>query len=515
MKFLPTLLVTILSSYSVGQGIAKITTIQLPKGSSRIQEALHQDINGDGRPDLILSVGDTHRRFGRSLHIHFRATKNAKSPFTQTPDVKVAIPPSVTAFGIGDVYGDSQAELIWFGARGVYSYRHNAPEQSRTTKLLACEFLFQYAHPQSALAWQAGIQDLNGDGLVDLIVPERNGYRIAIQRRSKQGVVQFEGQFMKLPDPQLETGSQTRGIQGSTRGNSFDITLDVGTATPNSPLVDISDEIPTPKLVDWNADGHLDLIAKQGDHVFIWTQSDTNKFTTKPNYDLTFPIDGKRTWLDPSFNSWITDFNRDQRADSILFSKDRDSDRVRTHVMFFEQTPGKPNPLYHAGIPQQLLVIDGFLSASRIDDIDGDGWKDLQVAAWRLDALDQIQGSKTIDVEFYVYLNKRGKFSRRPDLTYEETLEAAAMRGGRRNRVFAQFFGDINGDGIRELLIRNRPDHIKIMMIRKRGGQLKMFDRPLHEMTVATKSRLKILDSKKGFAGLLVMEGSQVLVVTY
>lgn len=497
------------------QGIAKITTIQLPKGSSRVHQALHRDLNGDGRPDLILAVGDSQQRRARSIRIHYRAVAGSMSPFAQTPDLEIAVPSSVTAFAIGDVHPDTHAELIWFGSRGVYCYRPNAAEQRRTTKLIACEFLFQYADSESVLSWQTGVIDLNGDGLVDFILPERNGYRIGLQRRGEDGARHFDGQFLKLPERTLRTDGRPNAIRGSGRGNTVRISLDIGTGTPKKPLVDISHAVPTPKLADWDGDGDLDLIVKHGDRVLVWTREATGKFSNQARFDLEFPLDGERTRLDPSFSTWLTDFNKDGRADSILFTKDRDSEEVRTHVMFFEHTQGKPHPLYHQGTPQQLLVIAGFLSSARLEDVDGDGWPDLQVAAWRLDALDQIQGSKTIDVEFYVYLNKRGRFSRRPDLIREETIETGTMSEGGGNKIFARFLGDVNGDGIRELLVRSRPDHIKLLMVRKRDGKLSILKRPIHEMSIAKKATLKLLTGDSKHLGFLVLEGSQVLLVTY
>ena len=515
MRVRHVLLAASLTSAVAAQDFGKITTIQLPEGKSRVQEALHQDLNGDQRPDLVLAVRGPGSRAGRSIRVHFRMPEGAASPFSQTPDLEVEVPSSVTAFAIGDVHQSPHPELIWFGPRGAYAYRPHAPAPERTTKLFSSQFLFQSATRRSILSWQSGVRDLNGDGLVDLLLPEKDGYRIAIQRRSEQAEARFDGQFLELPESPLYDDGSSRSIQGSRQGNTFRFSLDIGSDADQPPLVEISDSVPTPSITDWDADGDLDLVAKQGDRVLVWTQGAAGEFAARPTHELNFPIDSKRSRLDPSFNSWLADFNRDRRADSILFTKDRDSDAIRTHVMFFEQTPGKPEPLFHNGVPQQLLVIAGFLSAARLEDVDGDGWMDLQVAAWRLDALDQIQGSKSIDVDFYVFLNKQGKFSRRPDLTHQETLETDSMRGSGGNNLLIRFFGDVNNDGVRELLVRTHPDRIKLLMVRKRRDKLMILDRPIHEMTIARKARVRLLTQRDQHLGFLVLEGNQVLLVTY
>jgi len=509
------LLAASLAGVASSQGLGKITTIQLPKSKSRVQEALHQDLNGDQRPDLVLAIRGQGNRSARSIRVHFRMPPGAASPFSQTPDLEIEVPSSVTAFAIGDVHTSPHQELIWFGPRGAYSYRPQAPAPERTTKLISSEFLFQSATRRSILSWQPGVRDLNGDGLVDLLLPEKGGYRIATQRRSEQAEARFDSQFLELPENPLLDDGAGNTIEGSRRGNTFRFSLDIGSDGARPPLVKISDTVPTPSIADWDADGDLDLVARQGDRVLVWTQNAAGKFATRPEHELVFPITAKHSRLDPSFNSWLADFNRDQRADSVLFTKDRDSDAIRTHVMFFEHTPGKPEPLFHNGTPQQLLVIAGFLSSARLKDVDGDGWEDLHVAAWRLDALDQIQGSKSIDVDFYVFLNKQGKFSRRPDLTHQETLETDTMRGSGGNNLLIQFIGDVNNDGLQELLVRPNPDRIKLLMVRKRGGKLTILERPVHELAIAKTARVKLLTRQDRYLGFLILEDNQVLLVTY
>jgi len=119
-----------------------------------------------------------------------------------------------------------------------------------------------------------------------------------------------------------------------------------------------------------------------------------------------------------------------------------------------------------------------------------------------------------LDVELYVYLNERGRFAKSPSLTHTETIEGSSMQSGG-NRTFARFFGDVTGDGVSELLVRSRPENIRLLMVRKRRGTLSLIQRPLHEMKIHKDARIRVLRSNAAHRGFLVLEENQVLLVTF
>ncbi|MCA8958564.1 MAG: VCBS repeat-containing protein, partial [Planctomycetes bacterium] len=480
------------------------------------------DLDGDGRADLVLAVAAERRRFERSLRIH-RA--RADGSHAQRPDVEVPLPPTVSACAIGDVHPDPGTELIWFGARGAYAWLGTRPQAQRVVKLVAAEFLFQMPLADDVVSWQDGVRDVDGDGLVDLVLPEPDGYCIALQRRPPTGGVSFSVQRLKLPerDEPLRIRSPRRGsarrgapVRGRREPRGFSLSISVsGMPRTAEPLVDVDEHVPAPQLVDWDGDRDLDIVAKSGSSVSVWLQGPAGTFSSAPNHTFAFPLTDEQTQLDPSFSSWLADLDGDRRSDAVLLCKAQGGSEIRTQVMVFRQRPNTDRPLFDGGTPAQLLVLGGFTAAPRLSDIDGDGSPDLTVAAWRLDALDQLRsgGTSAIDVELYVFNNRRGRFSRTPDLTYTTSVQGEALRSG--DKLFARFVGDLNGDRVRELLVRDRPERVRLMLVRRQGEALQVHGRPLYEMALDPGATLRVLEDPADRPGFLVLEPTQVLLVTF
>jgi hypothetical protein len=493
--------------------LGDVTTVQAPKNST-IQEVLYEDLSGDGRRDLILAVREKGKDYGRTLRIYL--SKPGKTTFSQTPDTIVRIPRSVSACAIGDVHGDPGGEVLWFGARGVYAWRPNAPEKDRAVKLVASEFLFQYPHPKTVLSWQPGVKDLDGDGLSDLVLPEPDGYRIAIQKRDQAGAVTFSTSKLAVPpSPPRRQGAGQAPIRGSRQGDGFNINVSLGgTGSAGGPLVSVSESVAAPQFHDWDGDGDLDVIAKRSERVFVWRQLAKGRFAETPDLVLQFPLTDEQTRLDPRFSASLTDFNLDKRVDAVLVAKDGRSEELRTQIMFFPQKSGDA-PLFAEGVPGQLLVLAGFTSRPRFRDIDGDGDDDMQISSWRLDVMDQLTTDKQVlPVDIYVYLNHKGRFSKRPDLTHKATLDGKVL-GTSGDKLFVRFVGDISGDGVSELLVRDEPKRLKMLQVLSRRGKLKLILDPIWQLTVSEKAQIKYFAEETKQKGFLVVESNQVLLVRF
>ena len=503
------------------KSIANVTTIHVPK-EMKVKQAWLADLSGDGRADLIIAGNERGKSYGRFLRVHHDRGEGARTPFAQKPDVIVPLPPTVVACAVGDVHRDPGAEVIWFGSRGAYAWRPRAAETDRVVKLVGCEFLFQYPQENDVLVWQRGVLDIDGDGRVDLLLPEPDGYRIALQRRDPkrpQADVRFLVSTLSLPlRPPEKQSSSPSGIRGERSGDSFnlEISIDGGASAKRDPLVDVEEEVPAPQLQDWDGDRDLDVIVKHGDKVFVWLQAADGTFRSRPDEEIDFPLKEEKTKLDVSFGAWLRDFNDDRRADAVLFAKSPKTDETRTQVLFFPQKPESGTPLFHDGVPVQLLVLGGFTTRPRLFDVDGNGLPDLQVGAWRVDVLDQITAGeeRSIDVELHVFLNTRGRFARRPSLTHKVTLDGDNLRRGG-NRIFARFLGDVSGDGVSELLVRDRATRIQLFLVRKRGERLALLPRPIFQIQVAEEAEVRFLEDGVTPAGFLVLEQNQVLVVRF
>jgi len=492
--------------------LGKVTTLQLDKGQ-RPRQVWVADLDGNGREDVLLAAYEEGKDYHRWLRVHL--AKDA-GRVDGRPDTTVALPETVVACAVGDMHPDPGAEVLWFGARGAYVWRLGAPDAERVVKLVPSEFLFQFPDPRDVYSWHAGVRDVDGDGLADLFLPEPQAYRVAVQRRAG-GKVSFRISELRVPQlPPKKQGASPLDVRGADRIRSFKLDEALGTYVPRPPLASVEESVPAPQLHDWDGDGDLDVIARSGERVFVWLQERGGDFPKAPNYRSRFPLTEEQTLLDPSFSVWLCDFDRDRRVDSVLLAKDRNSSEIRTQVLFFPHLEKGEDPLFNKGVPKQLLVLAGFPTSPALDDVDGNGLPDLSVISWRLDVLGQITAAedRSIDVELYVFLNRGGRFARRPNLTFKTTLEGDVLRRGG-TRLFARFVGDVTGDGIRELLVRDRPERIRLHLVRRQGEDLTVFERPLWEMAVAAEAEVRFPERGDGPASFFVLEENQVLWVRF
>ncbi|MEM8884667.1 MAG: VCBS repeat-containing protein [Planctomycetota bacterium] len=493
----------------------QVTPIQFGDGVT-VSDAIYTDIDGDGRTDLAIST----RRPERALQIHLQQKSGV--PFRSAPDYELApVYNDAVVFTIADVHPDRGKEVVLFSAKGVFVWRPIGGEKERAAKLVDCEFLWQL--PFSTLvAWPDGVRDVNNDALPDLIVPEPDGYRIILQTA--------RGTFGAPQEIYIPAGPEAMG-RGDMRSRSrrrrmvqkYSSRVQIGGGGElvqrlTGPLVDVSDRVPAPQLVDWDADGDLDVVVRTVKYLHVFTQDAEGKFGTSPAVSRRMPVvaDRKRR-LEVSYSAHTLDLDRDQRADCVIFSGDQRSKEVRTQVQFFTQSGGRA--LFgEKGMPDQLLVFSGFAGIPRFDDVNGDGYPDLFAGAIRPDLLDTIRGdsSRTLDAELYVFLSRKGRFARTPDLLYRSKFEVEGMRPSRRATVI-RFFGDVTGDGMKDLLLRDSATSLKVMMTRRTNDGLEIISKPLYTLRVEKNAGVRYGPSrgKRKAPDLIVLEDKQVLHVRF
>ncbi len=502
--------------------IAVVTTIQLDKGLA-VDEATMADIDDDGASDLLVVAGG---RRSRNLLIY--RSRPGEAGFEPAPDATLELTADVVGYAAGDVSPDPGREIVLFSARGVYAWQPGR-ERQPFVKLIDADFLWQLPQPRRTVSWQDGVRDLNGDGLEDLLVPEAGGYRLAVQSRIAGAEAAFDTvNVLTLPaeagdDPQKRSASilYVRRDQGRLK---FEIRRPADAGEATGPLLDVMTSVPAPQLVDWDGDGDLDLLALADRTLHVWIQQDGGRFVDVHPDGFVSPVAYDRGRLfDVSWGAHAADLNGDRRVDCVMLAGDQRARDVRTQVLVYVQPAGgnagagpAGSPLFGAdGIPQQVLVIGGFAGEARLDDVDGDGRPDLVVSALRPDLLDKIGARDSVEVELYVYRNRGGRFSTHPDLTHVlrlPTKELEEMNDG----VLARFFADVTGDGIQELIAREEPTRVKVLLAVARGGRLSLADRALWQTRCSAQARLRIPDrGAREPPQLLILEKDQVLHVRF
>ena len=502
-----------------------VTTLQFGKGVAP-RAAVLEDIDGDGADDLVVATTRRGGRAERSIEVHLRRREG--DAFVTAPDLTCELPPDVTAFAVGDVHEDAGAEIVLFNATGAFAWRPKGPEDARFVKLVSGAFLWQLPNPFDVFAYQAGLRDVNADGLDDVVLPEPEGWRISIQRRAQGTATSFDAASsprapMVFNDEELPMGS--RRMQAKAKRNEIRLAVQIGDDAADVPvdLVDVTESVPSPHFADFDGDGRADLLAQTTRELCVWRQREGATFPEAPDaqYELPVPADRERR-LDVSYGSHVADVDGDRRADCVMIAGDKRSEDVRTQVLVYVQgragAPVPSSPLFGGkGLPTQLLRISGFGGSPEVVDVDGDGRRDLVLGSVRLDgSLDvaKVAGKGSLDAEIYVFRNLGGAFSDRPNLTFGVQVKAEGLRYARRE-VTASFFGDVTGDGVRDLLLRDDPERLRVLMTRKAGDVMTVVPQALWETHVDADADLEVHQPRRGAPELLVLEESQLLHVRF
>jgi hypothetical protein len=522
------LFATALVAAPAEQPAPHVVNIQLPAGQ-HVRNALGIDVDGDGADDLVLIESGDAEPIARRLALHLQRKSGAA--FSSEPDATLALTADVVAFAVADVHPDPGAEIVLFTAQAAFAWRWRAPENERFAKLVDCDFLWQLADRKEAFQWQAGVVDLDRDGLPDLALPFPGGWRIALQRR-KDGAVRFDTFDVHVPDDgqrgEGPLGRSKKTVVKSPNGRrtvTVSLESDSGLEMEaeriaGSPLVSVSDSVPAAQFVDWDGDGKLDVMCMSGAHVYVFPQRAGGSFSDEGRIDLTNPVIADRSReLDVSYSARALDLDGDGRVDCVIFAGDKRSKDVRTQALVFLQGPSRDanhtpgaDPLFGAqGVPTQLLVFNGFARALGLEDVDGDGRPDLLVGAIQPDLIDELRTASTerIEAELTVYRNNGHGFSRHPDLTRKLSLPAS-------NTAFSlDFVGDVDGDGMSEMLVREEKDRVRLYSTRRARDAWSVVDKPVWELAVEPTSEL-LLPAVRGrtMRGVWVLEDAQVLWVS-
>jgi hypothetical protein len=221
-----------------------VTTVQVAKAREVLAAHL-ADMDGDGQADLVVATARRGKRAERAVDVHLRR-KNG-DPFVAAPDVSLDLPEDVSAIAVGDVHEDPGAEIVLFAASGAFAWRPKGPDEAKFARLVTGSFLWQLPDPKEVVVWAAGVRDVDGDRLADVILPEPDGWRIALQRRGKDGAASFSVvSAPRVPADALADATKPMGatrLDARAKRKSIRVQITIGGGGEGLPaeLVDVTE----------------------------------------------------------------------------------------------------------------------------------------------------------------------------------------------------------------------------------------------------------------------------------
>lgn len=181
--------------------------IQYLKIQGRRMDSILHDINGDGRIDLVNTAIDFDAKPAevRWIAIHYRTAENR---LPDMPSQLFALDDRAVALLFGDFLPGGGIEIGFLATDGVYVYPPAKNGLSETAeKMLHVRTFFTTVSLRSLPVWGWG-NDLDQNGMHDLVVPTYNGYRIYFQ--TARGVF---GKSIDLEWDLPNRGERTLGVE--------------------------------------------------------------------------------------------------------------------------------------------------------------------------------------------------------------------------------------------------------------------------------------------------------------
>ena len=411
--------------------------------SEELQSALAQvdsmeiaDINADGNDDIVL-VGRTEERANQLQLIALNQGKAMADKADIHPLSEQLIMYDVGQ--LADVRGQS---LVFIQPGKVVAYM---PNERRYRTLVDVKSIYRDSFRRtSAIAKMDFLQDVNQDGLSDIIVADFEQTRIFIQR-SDGGF--SEGQSVNIP----------AHIRIFRNNNAVYRGL-------------------LPQLSDRNFDGTLDLVYRIKSELWVFFQRQGH-FAREPHIEtlqLAAPLNDEYDEFRKDQSNLVThrfhkltDLDNDGILDVITQQTRSEGmlDKSSEYHFYFGKKSGhacgccekctKPTVVYGKK-PDSVIGSEGLQFELALTDFDGDNRMDLVSPSYDLGVGSIIaslfSSSADLDIAFHGFKQDNG-YARKPNLSRELTVEFDLSSG---QQVYPLLkVADFNGDGISDLLKGN------------------------------------------------------------
>lgn len=377
-----------------------------------------RDLNGDGRPDLILQNG-------RDLQLFLQD----KGVFAPKPSQVLRLDPGVFLWTFGALDGEKFASIFTAGSRAVQAIPFDGAAFGAPRDLVVHPSMFEGVVADArAPLFTTFAPDLDKDGRSEILLFQED--EIFVMKQHPGGEFRC---LQKLPVP-----------------------MDVATLVPWAPHQKLTQSIGVPLLSfgDTDGDGRTDVAYYKEESIGVFRQQADGGFLSGESRDLAVE---KRRWRKRFVQFDVPPHVADVNGDGLLDVALIYPSKGRVHVYYGRAGRGDWTQ------PDQVMIVaDGWSTGIYLEDLSGRGKLDLVMGVVRKFGISegiQVFLSGRVDLELHIYpMQDDGRFSKDPvqelkfpiPFSFQVTRDSASL-----DLVFRpNFKGDFNKDGLRDMLVR-------------------------------------------------------------
>lgn len=443
MRFIP-LLFLLLQDADI-----QFTSFTLAMHGDR-QDTVVYDFNGDGRADVLCTCIDTETE--PPTRWAFFYYQKADGSFESKPDRALPIPRQVVALVYGDFDGDAATEVGFLASDGVYFF---PKDSDKPVKLIHTAVFFTAPSDFIIPVWQYR-QDLDGNGLDDLLVPVDKGYKVYFQTE--------KGKFGRISSLESDDRDPSRrALKVSSRATQDRY---------RSSTLRFEKLVPRLEAVDIDGDGKKDLVSISKDLLTVFFMSAEGTYDPKAREIREVKTLSSKEQADSVEVTGIQfiDLNGDKLPELVVTKIEGQLGMVeslQTNI-YIHRGNGKA-----AFTPEQSLLIPGLSIFPTFIDMDGDGKLDLYATFVSTGVIQKlleakIMGDVNITTGVWRCTDEGYK-----DMDYTKDLLVKSEVIEKRSGVPVVYIGgDFNGDKRPDMIIVQPGKEIGIHMGRKhyKGG---------------------------------------------